>query len=128
MASGDLDLLRRGWDAVARGDLDAVSDLFDPRVRWRGADGEEHDGCHDREEALAFIRRALDDGVTSELLDLREVGDHIVASLQTHTPAEWGPDREPHGELITLRAGKVAQMVVYPTVDDALAAARAALR
>jgi hypothetical protein len=30
------------------------------------------------------------------------------------------------GELITVRAGKVTEMVVYPTVEDALAAARLA--
>ncbi len=50
-------------------------------------------------------------------------GDRIVAILQTHTPPEWGRQPEPHGELVTVRDGKVTEMVVYPTVDEALVAA-----
>lgn len=122
MAAGDLELLRRGWDAVARGDLEAVAE----EVRWYGAGGrEEPGGCHSRGEALAFIRRALADGVTSELVDVRDAGGCVVAILQTHAPAEWGEARGPHGEIVTVRDGKVVEMVVYPTVDEALAAAKA---
>ena len=29
---------------------------------------------------------------------------------------------EPHGEVITVRDGRIAEMVIYPTVQDALAA------
>ena len=68
-------------------------------------------------------RRALDDGLTAELLDLRDAGDRLVAVIHTHAPAEWERSPEPHGELITVRDGKVTEMVVYPTVEDAQAAA-----
>jgi hypothetical protein len=91
-------------------------------VRWYGAEDEES-GCHNRTEAVAFIRQALADGVTSELLDLRDAGDRVVLILHSHTPPEWGERREPHGEVVTVRDGKVVEMVVYPTVDEALAAA-----
>jgi ketosteroid isomerase-like protein len=126
MAAGDLELLRRGWDAVARGDLEAVAEILHPDVRWYGA-GEHDDpgGCHNRGEALAFIRRALADGVTSELLDVRDAGGRVVAILQTHAPAEWCEGRGPHGEIVTIRDGRVVEMVVYPTVDEALVAATA---
>ena len=45
--------------------------------------------------------------------------------LHAHGPADWG-EREPHGEVVTVRDGRVTEMVVYPTVEDALTAARLA--
>lgn len=57
----------------------------------------------------------LVDGVTAEPLDFRDAGDRIVVVLQTHTPPEWGEQPEPHGELVTVRDGKVTEMIVYPT-------------
>jgi hypothetical protein len=98
--------------------------VLDPQVRWYGAGDPDHEGaCHDRDQALAFIRRSVDDGVTAELLDIRDAGARLVAVIQAHNPPQWDQPRGPHGELITVRDGKVTEMVVYPTVEDALAAA-----
>ncbi len=124
MASRDVELLRRAWDAFARADVEAAVQAFDPEVRWYGAGDPDGEGaCHDREEAEAFIRRALADGLTADLLDIRDAGDRLVAIVHTHAPPEWERSPEPHGELVTVRAGKVIEMVVYPTVEDALGAA-----
>jgi ketosteroid isomerase-like protein len=124
MAASDIELLRRAWAAFARGDLDGATEALDPQVRWYGAeDPDAETSCRNRDDALAFIRRALADGVTAEPLDFRDAGDRIVAILQTHTPPEWGRQPEPHGELVTVRDGRVTEMVVYPTVDEALVAA-----
>lgn len=41
----------------------------------------------------------------------------------THQPPEWGEQPDPHGEVVTVRDGKVVEMLVYPTVEAALAAA-----
>jgi ketosteroid isomerase-like protein len=112
----DTQLVRRGFEAVARGDLDTVAELLDPAVRWHGADDDET-GCHNRDEALDFIRDATARGVSVELLDVQPVGDHVVATLKgDNRPA-------PHGELVTVRNGKVTEMVVYETPEDAAAAA-----
>ena len=123
-ARGDVELVRGAWEAFSRGDLEAATAVLHPQVRWHGAgEGEQEGGCHTREEALAFIRRALADGVTAELLDVRPTGDRVVAVLQTRLPPEGGEQPEPHGELVTVRDGKVVEMLVYPTVGEALAAA-----
>ena len=124
MTPSDAELLRGAWDAFARGDVDAATAVLDPHVRWYGADDPDGEGgCHNREEAAAFIRRALADGLTADLLDVRDAGDRLVAVIHTHAPPEWGRSPEPHGEVVTVRDGKVTEMVVYPTVEDALAAA-----
>jgi ketosteroid isomerase-like protein len=124
MATGDIELLRRAWEAFGRGDLDGATDALDPQVRWYGVGDPDSEGsCHNRDEALAFIRRALADGVTAEPLDFRDAGDRVVVILQTHRPSEWGEQPGPHGELVTVRDGKVTDMVVYPNVDEALVAA-----
>jgi ketosteroid isomerase-like protein len=122
----DLELLRGAWEAFAAGDLEAATAALDPQVRWYAADEPDADGtCHNRGEALAFLKRTRADGVSAELLELREVGDRIVSIIQTHVPPDWGDQPPPHGEVVTVRDGKVVEMVVYATVEEALHAARA---
>jgi hypothetical protein len=56
---------------------------------------------------------------------VRDAGDRVLLIVQNHAPPEWGQSDAPHGELATVRDGKVVEIVVYPTVDEAIAAARA---
>jgi uncharacterized protein len=124
VSQADARLVRDAWEAFARGDVDAAVAAFEPQVRWYAAGDPDGDGaCHCRDDATAFIRRALADGLTAELLDIRDAGDHLVAVIHTHVPPDWQPTPEPHGELVSVRDGKVTEMVVYPAVEDALAAA-----
>jgi ketosteroid isomerase-like protein len=124
MSRSDAELLRRGWEAFGRGDVDAAVEVLDPEITWYAAGHPDGEGaCHSRADAAAFLRRALAEGMTAELLDVRAAGDRLVAVIHTHAPAEWNYGSEPHGELVTVRGGKIAEMVIYPTVKDALAAA-----
>jgi hypothetical protein len=93
-------------------------------VHWYGTGDQDGEGaCHNREEAAAFIRRVLADGLSAELRDVREAGDRLVAVIHTHATPGWERGSEPQDELVTIRDGKVTEMVVYPTVEEALAAA-----
>jgi ketosteroid isomerase-like protein len=127
MSASDIELLRGAWAAFQRGDIDTATEVLDPDVRWYGAGEADAEGaCHNREQARAFIRRSLEDGISTELLDIRDAGQHrFVLILHAHVPAAWG-ERDAHGEVVTVRDGKVTEMVVYPTVEDALSAARLA--
>jgi ketosteroid isomerase-like protein len=123
MAASDVELVRRAWEAFARGDVEAAVGALDPRVRWYGADAESpEDGCHDRGEARDFIRRALADGVSAQALEFRDAGDRVVVVVKTRTPPEWGAQPELHGEVVTVRDGRICEIVVHRTVEAAFGA------
>ena len=125
MSDADLELVRRAWRAFADGDVDAVVQAFDPDVRWHAAGEPDGDGaCHSRADAEAFLRGLLDSGVTAELQGLRVAGGRLVASVRLHLPGGPADQPPPHGELITVRGGRVAEVLVFATAEDALAAAR----
>ena len=117
-------LVRRAWEAFARGDVDAAVAALDPQVRWHGAGDPGSEGaCHDRQDAEAFMRGLLADGVTAELLEVHEAGDRIVALVQKRQPAGEDDQPPPHGELITVRDGRITEILSYPTLEEARAAA-----
>jgi ketosteroid isomerase-like protein len=114
---------RRGFEAVLRGDLDAVVDLLDPDVRWHGGDPDAPGACRNRDEALSFIRRsAVIGGGRVELVDVIGAGDRVVVVLRP--PADGDEPSSPVANLTTFRDGRVVEMVHYPDPDDALAALR----
>ena len=121
MPPSDVDVVRRAWAAVDQGHARAFLDVLAPDVRWYGV-GEEEGGCRNRDEALAFIERTFAGGVSAEATDIRSVGAHVVVVVQPRHPDEWGDQPGPHGEIVTVRDGRIAEMVVYPDVDSALAA------
>jgi ketosteroid isomerase-like protein len=124
MERSDVRLLRRAWQAFGRGDVAAAAATLHPAVRWYPAtDPDAEGGCQNRDEATAFLRRAIADGLTAELLDVREAGDRLVAVVDTHAPPEWERPAHPHAEIVTVRDGLITEMVIYPDVPSALAAA-----
>lgn len=66
MTASNVELARRGFEAVLNGDLDAVGDFLDPDVTWHGGDASADGACHGREEALEFsAAHAAADGSAS---------------------------------------------------------------
>lgn len=117
-----LELVRSGFEAASRGDVDSISALLSPDVRWHGA-GDDGGGCQDRDQALRWMREAIERGVRVALLDARELpDDRVLVVLQRQSAAgeELPP---PHGQIVTFRDGLIADMAVYPTADEAAAAA-----
>lgn len=114
MAESNVELARRGFAAVLRGDFDVIRDLLDPDVKWHGGDPSAEGACQNRDQALAFMRLARERLPDAELLDVVDAGDRVVVII--------GP--EPRANVTTFRNGKVVEMVAYAEVDEALAAAR----
>ncbi len=106
---------RHGFEAIARGDVDAAAELLDPNVTWHGgAPGP--DSCHNRDEALVWIRRALAHGRIGSLEDVIDAGDRVVTVMR---PPGASAQR---ANVATFRNGKVVEMQAYESVATALAA------
>ena len=112
-----VELARRGYEAVRRGDFDTVREFLDPDVKWHG--GNPSDGCQNRKQALAWIQRA-DRGPIGDLVDVIDAGDRVVVIMR-----RIGEDGEPEliANLTTFRDGKATEMVHYDNPDDARRAA-----
>jgi ketosteroid isomerase-like protein len=120
MSTTNVGLARRGFEAFERGDLSAADALLDENVRWHWGDPTAEGACRNRQEALAFMRRPDRLG-PGRLVDMIDAGDRVVVILQ---PPPVGGHAQPlRAQITTFRDGKVVEMVGYPTVQAALAAA-----
>jgi ketosteroid isomerase-like protein len=120
VGESNVELARRGYEAVMRGDLDSVRDLFDPDVKWHA--GDPTFGCQNRKQTLAWMRnnwmrRGAPPG---ELVELIDAGDRVVVIMRRMVEGE---EPELVANLTTFRDGRVVEMVHYPNPDDARAAA-----
>ena len=114
MSTTNVEIARRGYEAALRGDFEALREILDPEVKWHG--GEPSSGCQNRDEALHFMRQALDSGLEIELIDVIDAGDQVVVVLKPQDADE------PRANLTTFRDGKVVEMVAFESPEDALAA------
>jgi ketosteroid isomerase-like protein len=121
MSRENVELARAGYEAVARGDLDRVAGLLAPDVRWHGGDPSAEGACHNREQALEFMRAAAGRGVIGRLIDVIDAGDQVVVVMQ---PRGLGGEQAPvRANITTFRNGRVVEMVAYESPEAAMAAA-----
>lgn len=120
MSATNIELARRGYEAIKRGDLVEVGELLAEDVKWHWGDPMAEGACRNREQALAFMRRPERRG-PGELIDMIEAGDRVVVILQP--PPVDGEPSPVRAQVTTFRNGKVIEMAGYPTVEAALAAA-----
>jgi ketosteroid isomerase-like protein len=120
MTESNVETARRGYEAVLRGDLDAIESILDPDVKWHG--GDPGAGCQNRKQTLAVMRRnwMRRGGPPGEVVELIDAGHQVVVIIR-----RTGEDGQPElvANLTTFRDGKVIEMVHYPNPDDARAAA-----
>ncbi len=120
MSAELVETARRGYEAIRRGDLDAIRELLDPDVKWHAGDPSDEFGCHNRKQALAWMGRARRQGPIGELVDVIDAGERVVVIMR-----RTGEDGQPElvANLTTFRDGKVIEMVHYPDPDEARRAA-----
>ena len=122
MIESNVELARRGFEAVLSGDLDAVRDFLDPDVTWHGGDPAAVGACHGREQALEFMRRARSRRRVGELIDVVDAGDKVLVIMRP--VSDDGVPVALSANLTTFRDGKAIEMVHYADPEDALIAAR----
>ena len=123
MASANVELLRRGYEAFARGDVEFLLAAMDPDIEWRAAeDTEVH---HGPEGVIKSVGGWLEVWEQYELTleDLIEV-DHetvIAASRSTGRGRESRMTVENRFfQVWTIRDGKLVRMEECLTLEDAL--------
>jgi ketosteroid isomerase-like protein len=117
----NVELARRGYEAALRGDLEAVSEFLDPKVKWHGGDPTAIGACRNRREALEFMRQARQRGRIGELVEVIDAGEKVVVIMRPPS----GGDEPPmlSANVTTFRDGKAIEMVHFPSPDEALVAA-----
>lgn len=123
VAETKAELVRQGFEAAARGDVGAVAALLDADVYW-GAEG--GGGCRNREQALRWMSDGIARGIEMRLLETRELPDGRVLVLLQRSAADGETEPPlPHAQIVSFGDGKIAEMLVYPTAEEALVAAGA---
>jgi uncharacterized protein len=113
MSESNVAVLRGFYDAVARGDVDAVLDLLDPQVEWRAPESLPWGGTfHGHEGFRQFLAKVVDQPVEfrREVREYLDAGDRVVVLLRLFGRPRGG-DTEfevPEIHVWTMREGKIA--------------------
>jgi len=116
----NVEAVRRGWEAIAAGDFNAIADVLAPEVTWRGGNRRARGAYGNRDQVLEFMRQTQQRARVSELIDLIDIGEQVVVVMRVQ-PAGGG-EPELRANLTTFRDGKVIEMVAFETPAAALAA------
>jgi uncharacterized protein len=127
MSRENVEIVRDGYDAFNRGDLEECLTMIDPSIVWWPASDEliiEPYRGHERYARLfAETREPLPD-IQGEIEELFVVGDQVVVCLHF-----WGRGRESGApvevretHVARLRDGKIIEVREYREKDEALEA------
>jgi uncharacterized protein len=131
MSQENVENVRRGYEAFARGDLDAVLERLDSDVDWHPAIAPilGVETVRGKEAVRRFFTRDLFEGFDkfrAEPLSLEDLGDFVLVMVRYIGRGESSGiemDQE-FATLYELRGGKTVTMRDYPTRADALEAVR----
>jgi ketosteroid isomerase-like protein len=129
MSEESVEMIRRGYEAFNRGDLDsAIADL-DPEIEWLGP-GDLPDAPsvyrgHDGVRAFWALWNDVFERFWVEIEEMIDAGDHVVALVRVHGRGrDSGIEVEtpiyPH--VWTVRDGKSVRMEMMPSRREALEA------
>ena len=126
--SANADLVRRGYEAWNRGDVEGVLTFLDPEIEWHGYTHLPESGAlTGRDEVREWLERFLDawDQLDIDVTELIESGDQVVALVRfqgrgkgSGVQVEGGAD----AHVWTVRDGKIAAVKLYQGTSEALQA------
>jgi ketosteroid isomerase-like protein len=129
MSPANIDLIRTGYEAWNRGDVEGVVSLLHPEIDWRGYTHIPESGAlAGRAEVRAWLERFLDawEELEIELTDVFDSGDRVVALVRfrgigrgSGVEVEGGVD----GHVWTVRDGQAVAVALYQGTREALEAA-----
>jgi ketosteroid isomerase-like protein len=130
MSQENVELVRRGYEAFARGDIEAVLELLDPDVDWQPAIAPilGVETVRGREAVRRFFTQDLFEGFDefrADPLSFEDFGDSILVMVRyTGRGERSGIEMDQtFATVYTLRDGKTVSMHDYSTRAEALEAA-----
>jgi ketosteroid isomerase-like protein len=132
MSEENVDLVRRGYELFAAGDLQGVADLFAPEAQMPAAGGLGVEGTmgvyRGPEGMLAAMREGIDafDDFRVDVEEIVEDGDAVMVTvaISGRGRASGLEQTERLVHLWILHEGKVVHGEVHRTTEEALQAAR----
>jgi ketosteroid isomerase-like protein len=132
MSQENVEVVRRVYEAVARGDTAAVLVAYDPEVEWdfRGSpfrDFCKRDVYHGHGGLRSFMRERTEDAwadIEDQLEELIDAGEHVVSVvlIRGRGLASGAEVEMKHAGVWTLRGGKVVRVAWMGTRAEALEA------
>jgi ketosteroid isomerase-like protein len=127
MSQKNVDIVRDGYDAFNRGDIEASLDHLDPSIEWWPAADEpiiEPYRGHDGYRRLIAEVRDVSPDIQVEIEELFVVGDQVVACLHFRGRGrESGvPVEIRETQVARLHDGKIIEVHEYRERDEALEA------
>jgi ketosteroid isomerase-like protein len=87
MSNENVELIRRAYDAYARGDLAAMLEVVDPDLEWTYLDPSLADPqpqvCHGRHELESALARQAGRGLQAQLEEAVGHGDRVMVVVRT---------------------------------------------
>jgi ketosteroid isomerase-like protein len=87
MSDQNVELIRRAYDAYARGDLATMLEVVDPDLEWTYLDPSLEDPqpqvCHGRHELEAALARQARQGLRAQLEEAVGHGDRVMVVVRT---------------------------------------------
>ena len=129
MSQENAEIVRKSFDAIGRGDLDALFELYDPDIRFEPLTGTqvETGGYRGHQGVRQYFAEADEvwDEVRPVAGQITTNGDEVVvfghcsirgkaSEIETDSPCSW---------VITVRGGKITRHRVFGTNGEALEAA-----
>jgi uncharacterized protein len=128
MSQGNVEIVQRGYEAFARGDIDAALSALDPEIEVRPApDFPGEDSYHGRAGFLAYTGQWLESWdeywvIPEQFID---AGDQVVVPYRAVGRGR-GSGIDVETRLVhvwTIREGKVVRMEIFSEFSEALEAA-----
>jgi len=126
--SENVELVRRGYEAWNRGDVEGVLAFLDPEIDWRGYSHVPESGTlAGRDQVRAWLERFLEawEELEIEPTDLIEAGDRVVALVRFRALGKESKIRVEGGvdaHVWTVRDGNIVAVELYQGTREALAA------
>ena len=124
MSEVNVEIVRRGFEAYARGDLSAAVSVHDPDVVFNPA---EEPPIHGRDAVRAYIERWQEpwDNYEAEAEEFIDADDRVIVTLHVKARGRGsGVEVDARSyQVHTLREGRLVRMDEYLTREEALKAA-----